>query len=75
MYTDPSGEWALPSWNDIVQGVTNFRNTVTCNAQSGLEYWAGVAVQGQNEGGFIGGAKQIAGRDLDCSLLWLLKIY
>jgi RHS repeat-associated protein len=94
MYTDPTGEFGLPSWSDVQQGwnnfsqsaqkignfwrdgaadagnyvtnglrqsTTNFRNTVTSNAQAGLEYWAGVAVQGQNEGGIIGGAKQIAG--------------
>jgi RHS repeat-associated protein len=71
--TDPTGMWELPSWNDITQpfqvagqfwggviadGATNFRNTVTTNAQTGLEYWAGVAVQGQNEGNIW---KQIAG--------------
>jgi RHS repeat-associated protein len=61
LYTDPSGEWALPSWNDVVQGATDFRNTVTSNAQTGLEYWAGLSVQGQNEGGFVGGAKQFVG--------------
>ena len=74
--TDPTGEWALPSWSDITQpfkvagdywgnaianGATSFRNTVTSNAQTGLEYWAGLAVQGQNEGGIIGGTKQILG--------------
>jgi RHS repeat-associated protein len=56
--TDPTG---MISWNDVVQGATNFRNTVTSNAQTGLEYWAGVAVAGQNEGGFWGGAKQVVG--------------
>jgi RHS repeat-associated protein len=70
--TDPSGMWGLPSlqdvqqgWNNFTQGVaqgaTSFRNTVTSNAQRGLEYWAGVAVAGQNEGGIIGGAKQVVG--------------
>ncbi len=42
----------------IADGATSFRNTVTSNAQAGLEYWASVAVAGQNEGNIW---KQIAG--------------
>ena len=42
------------TWNNgvrtVVDGATSFRNTVTSNAQAGLEYWTGVAVAGQNEG-------------------------
>jgi RHS repeat-associated protein len=45
----------------VVNGSISFRNTVTSNAQAGLEYWTGVAVAGQNEGGIIGGAKQVVG--------------
>ena len=45
----------------VVNGSVSFRNTVTSNAQAGLEYWTGVAVAGQNEGGIIGGAKQFVG--------------
>jgi RHS repeat-associated protein len=45
----------------IVNGSVSFRNTVTSNAQAGLEYWSKVAVAGQNEGGIIGGAKQFVG--------------
>jgi RHS repeat-associated protein len=71
--TDPTGMWSLQEawngaqqlWNNagqaIVNGSVSFRNTVTSNAQRGLEYWAGVAVAGQNEGGIIGGAKQFVG--------------
>ncbi|WP_310484914.1 polymorphic toxin-type HINT domain-containing protein, partial [Chamaesiphon sp. VAR_48_metabat_403] len=76
MYTDPSGEFGLPSWNDITQpfqvagdywgsaianGATSFRNMVTSNAQSGLESWSRVAVRGQNRGGIVGGVLQITG--------------
>jgi RHS repeat-associated protein len=67
--TDPTG---MISWNDVqqgwnnftqgvAQGTTSFRDTVTSNAQRGLEYWAGVAVAGQNEGGIIGDYKQRVG--------------
>jgi hypothetical protein len=71
--TDPSGMWSLQeawngaqqTWNNagqaIVNGSVSFRNTVTSNAQAGLEYWAGVAVAGQNEGGIIGDYKQRVG--------------
>jgi RHS repeat-associated protein len=71
--TDPTGMWSLQEawngaqqgWNNFTQGVaqgaTSFRNTVTSNAQQGLEYWAGVAVAGQNEGGIIGDYKQRVG--------------
>jgi RHS repeat-associated protein len=45
----------------IVNGSVSFRNAVTTNAQAGLEYWSKVAVAGQNEGGIIGGAKQVIG--------------
>jgi RHS repeat-associated protein len=74
MYTDPSGEWALPSWNDIQQGTTNLYNGVsnavqnsdiykglTNNAQDSLEYYANLAVQGEKEGGIFGGIKQVWG--------------
>jgi hypothetical protein len=70
--TDPSGMWELTTWQNVqqgwnnftqgvAQGATSFRNTITSNAQQGLEYWAGVAVAGQNEGGIIGDYKQRVG--------------
>jgi hypothetical protein len=56
----PTGMWSLEEgwnsgvnfvqqgWNNagqaVVNGATSFRNTVTSNAQSGLEYWANVVV-------------------------------
>jgi RHS repeat-associated protein len=61
LYTDPTGEFKFPSWNDIQRGASDFYNGVTTTAQNSLEYYAGLAVRGQNEGGFVGGVKQVVG--------------
>jgi hypothetical protein len=60
-----TGQIIQQGWNTagrvIADNATSFRNTVTSNAQTALESWANVAVQGQKEGGIVGGAKQISG--------------